>query len=151
MEGKISWERAHTWKSTIQFKDDFVSYLTLQNWDIPCKHCHMLISPNIVTWVHTWANGTGHTSVTYFCLWLLPYQFFYLPCPLFLLKRFLLHTHKTPSCFRLLQRKPFWSLFESKILHTVQSIKCKIQRAMLWFSNANISIESVNIYHNSHI
>ncbi len=49
---------------------DNVSYLTLQKRDIPCKQCHMLISPYIVTF-HTWANGTGHTSVTYFCLWLL--------------------------------------------------------------------------------
>ncbi len=51
--------------------------------------------------------GQGHrqTSVTYFCLWLLPYQFFCLPCPLFLLKRFLVHSHKTPSSFRFLHRK----------------------------------------------
>jgi hypothetical protein len=65
------------------------------------------------------SNSTGHTSVTYFCLRLLPYQFFCLPCPLFLLKKILLHTHKTPSWFRFLQRKtwhrkPFRSLFESK-------------------------------------
>ncbi len=28
----------------------------------------------ILTWVHTWGNDTGHTTVTYFCLWLLHYQ-----------------------------------------------------------------------------
>jgi hypothetical protein len=128
LEGKTGWERVHSWRSTIQFKYDFVSYLNLQKWDIPCKQCHMLISHYIVTWAHTWGNGTGHTSVTYFCLWLLPYQFFCLSCPLFLLKRFLLHTHKTPSCFIFLQRKPFQSLFESKILQRVQSIKCKIHK-----------------------
>ncbi len=133
MKRKISWERVHTWRSTIQFKYDFVLYLTFQKWNIPCKQCHMLISPYIVTWAHTSGNGTGHNSVTYFCLWLLPYQFFCLPCPGFIFKRFLLHTHKTPSSFRFLQRKmsqrkPLRSLFESKILQRVQSIKCKIHK-----------------------
>jgi hypothetical protein len=76
--------------------------------------------------------GQGHrqTSVTYFCLCLLPYQFFCLPCPLFLLERFLIHSHKTPSSFRFLHRKTWHrkrlqSLFESKILQMVQSLKCK--------------------------
>ncbi len=66
--------RTHLKRSTIQFKYDFVSYLTLQKWNIPCKQCHMLISLYIVTWAHTWGNSTGHISVTYFCLWLLHYQ-----------------------------------------------------------------------------
>ncbi len=92
------------WSVTPAFESfDFVSYLALQKWDI--QQCHILISPYILTWVHTWAKGTGHTSVTYFCLWLLPYQFFWIPCPLFLVKIFLLHTHKTPSSLRFLQRK----------------------------------------------
>jgi hypothetical protein len=34
----------------------------------------MLVSLYIVTWAYTWGNGTGHTSLTYFCLWLFHYQ-----------------------------------------------------------------------------
>jgi len=41
-----------------------------RNWNMPLIHTlqnnlHMLSFP-ILWWVHTWANGTGHTSLYYF-------------------------------------------------------------------------------------
>jgi hypothetical protein len=58
--------------SGLQFNYDFLSYLTLQKLDIYTlqKQCCML-SFLILQWVHTWANGTGHSSIgerrTTFC------------------------------------------------------------------------------------
>jgi hypothetical protein len=51
LEGKISWECGNTWRLTIQFKHDFLSYLAIQK--IESYHCKTMFT----CWVSLFCNG----------------------------------------------------------------------------------------------
>jgi hypothetical protein len=47
LEGKISWEHGNTWRLTIQFKHDFLSYLAVQEiGTYIAKQCCVLLFCN---------------------------------------------------------------------------------------------------------
>jgi hypothetical protein len=61
LQGKISWERGNTWRLTIQFKHDFLSYLAVQKINTyTAKQCSHVEFPYFVMGSHLGQQHRSH-------------------------------------------------------------------------------------------